>query len=409
MRRSLRWLSALLVLTGCEGGVVSDFDMGTGVDATSTDTFASDAAGASSDALGSIDAFVTSDAHVVVTDPGIAPRPGIVGEREGADGANTIDAMSSVPVLIRIEAAPDEHITFFLTFDGAIRDVELEVLRWDGREATLLGVTDGGSGLRTLAVFDGEGTRTFWARVTTGRASFRGTLTITRTPYEDGPSCFEDCARLMQLPLPNEVRVDGYATRASTVFRYQYGRRDLLMYVRHAAQRVASLGMAPIIPEDFSQWNGETPGNDVGSPRHASHQRGKDVDISLHGLDGMSEWRSYCTARSASSGRECTPGTIRNYDGPTNAIWFGDIFESGRVTMCFLDRELIPATSRGAEEASRLGEVSSAVVPLFSDGRHLQHWPNHDNHIHVRVSESASIGPLVWTGEAPEEAVFEAP
>ena len=410
MRASLRWLSPLFILAGCEGGLVSEVDVGIASDVSSTsDALGVDASSVVIDAASSADAFIGADAHVEVTDPGIAPRPGISGEREGVDGANTIDASSSAPALIRIEASPDEHITFFLTFDDAIRDVELEVLRWDGREAALIGVTDGGAGLRTLAAFDGEGTRTFWARVTTGRASFRGTLTITRTPYEDGPACFEDCARLMQLPLPNDARVDGYTTRASTVFRYQYARRDLLMYVRHAAQRVAALGMAPIIPEDFSQWNGETPGNDVGSPRHASHQRGKDVDISLHGLDGLNEWRSYCTAPRGSGGRECTPGTIRNYDGATNAIWFGDIFESGRVTMCFLDRELIPTTEHGAEEAHRLGEVCSAVLPLYGDGTHLQHWPNHDNHIHVRVSESASIGPLVWTGEAPDEAAFEAP
>lgn len=410
MRASLRWLSPVLVLAGCQGGLVSDVDVGTVSDvAITSDVLTVDASSVAIDAASSLDAFIATDAPVVVTDPGIAPRPGIAGEREGVDGANTVDATSSTPGLIRIQASPDEHITFFLTFDDAIRDVELEVLRWNGSEPVAMGMTDGGAGLRTLAAFDGEGTRTFWARVTTGRASFRGTLTITRTPFEDGPSCFEDCARLMQMPLPNDVRVDGYATRASTVFRYQYGRRDLLMYVRHAAQRVALLEMAPIIPEDFSQWNGETPGNDVGSPRHSSHQRGKDVDISLHGLDGMSEWRSYCTTRSASGGRECTPGTIRNYDGATNAIWFGDIFESGRVTMCFLDRELIPTTVRGAEEANRMGEVSGAVLPLYADGTHLQHWPNHDNHIHVRVSESASIGPLVWTGAAPDEAEFEAP
>jgi hypothetical protein len=402
-------LVPLLALAGCEGTLVTP-DAGAVQDAPSLDASSLDATGTVPDAyVVSTDAFAMSDAPVMMTNPGVAPRPGIAGERAGMDGPNAISASSSAPALIRIEAAPDEHITFFLTFDSAIRDVQLEVLRWNGTEAVSLGVTDGGAGLRTLAAFDGEGTRTFWARITTGRASFTGSLAITRTPFEDGPSCFEDCARLLQMPLPNDTRIDGYATRTSTVFRYQYGRRDLLMYVRHAAQRVASRGMAPIIPEDFSQWNGETPGNDVGSPRHSSHQRGKDVDIALHGLDGMHEWRSYCTARSASGGRECTPGTIRNYDGAANAIWFGDIFESGRVTMCFLDRELIPTTVRGAEEANRLGEVSGSVLPLFDDGTHLQHWPNHDNHIHVRVSESASIGPLVWTGRAPEEEAFEAP
>jgi hypothetical protein len=36
---------------------------------------------------------------------------------------------------------------------------------------------------------------------------------------------------------------------------------------------------------------------------------------------------------------------------------------------------------------------------LRPDGVHLQHWPNHDNHLHVRVAESA-----MFAAEA-----FEAP
>lgn len=400
-------LAGLAVLAGCDGVVVPPLDGASidagpeGHDATSStfDTGALDAGVV-------IDAAASPDAAVAL--PGVAPRPGLDGEIEATEGAVSLHVTPDAPGLVRIEAAPDEHITFFLTFAEGLRTIELEVLRWDGREAASLGVTDAGPGLRTLAAFDGSGTRTFWARVTTELPSLEATLTITRVPFEDAPMCLEDCARLLQLPLPNDPSVDGYTTRSSTVFRYQYGRRDLVMYVRHAAQRVAALGMAPLIPEDFSQWNGETPGNDVGAPRHASHQRGKDVDISLHGLDGRNEWRTYCEPERTADGRECVPGTITNYDGTANAAWFGDLFASGRVTMCFLDRELIPATVTGAEEASLVGELEDTLVPLFDDGVHLQHWPNHDNHVHVRVSESESIGALSWTGEVRSEP-FEAP
>ncbi len=404
MRRALA-LTSLLALAGCDGVVMGPLDAGTPpLDAVGADAQARDAQSAPLDAWTS-----TELPDAARPDPGIAPRDALPGELPATEGDVAVSATSSMPALVRIEANPDEHITFFLTFDESLRDVDLEVLRWDGTAAVSLGVTDAGPGLRTLAAFDGSGTRTYWARVTTGLASLGATLTITRTPFEDGPMCLEDCARLLQLPLPNDAARDGYTTRSSTVFRYQYGRRDLLMYVRHAAARVAELGMAPIIPEDFSQWDGQTPGIDVGSPRHASHQRGKDVDISLHGLDGRNEWRSYCDAVRGADGRECTPGSITNYDGAANATWFGDIFASGRVTMCFLDEELIPATVVGAEEASLLGELDEAVVPLFDDGVHLQHWPNHDNHIHVRVSESASIGALSWAGEGSVEEPFEAP
>jgi hypothetical protein len=405
MRRALV-LAPALALLGCEGVTMGPLDAGAPPD----DTWSTGTDGAPTPVdVGTLalDAWAAPDA--ARPDPGVAPRPGLPGETPADEGAVAVTATSSTPALVRIETAPDEHVTFFLTFDADLRDIELEVLRWDGTEAVRLGVTDAGPGLRTLAAFDGSGTRTFWARVTTGLPTLAATLTITRTPFEDGPMCLDDCARLLQLPLPNDPAVDGYATRASTVFRYQYGRRDLLMFVRHAAQRVAELGMAPLVPEDFSQWNGETPGDDVGSPRHASHQRGKDVDISLHGLDGRNEWRSYCEAVRGSSGRECIPGSITNYDGAANASWFGDLFASGRVTMCFLDQELIPATVVGAEESSLLGVIDEATVPMFDDGVHLQHWPNHDNHIHVRVSESEALGALAWTGEPADEEPFEAP
>lgn len=398
--------AAAAALSGCEGVIVAPLDGGA-IDARALDGAPLGVFDAVSlDTSERLDAALAPDASMAPS--GVAPRPGLEGEIDASEGDVSVRVTPSAPALVRIEAMPDEHVTFFLTFEEGLRTIELEVLRWDGREAVSLGVTDAGPGLRTLAAFDGSGPRTFWARVTTELPSLDATLAITRVPFEDAPMCLEDCARLLQLPLPNDPSVDGYTTRSSTVFRYQYGRRDLVMYVRHAAQRVAALGMAPLVPEDFSQWNGETPGNDVGAPRHASHQRGKDVDISLHGLDGLNEWRTYCEPERTADGRECVPGTITNYDGTANATWFGDLFASGRVTMCFLDRELIPATVTGAEEASLVGELDEALVPLFDDGVHLQHWPNHDNHIHVRVSESESIGALSWTGE-PSEEPFEAP
>lgn len=394
-------IAALAWMIGCAGT-----DEPPAVDAAAIDAAAIDGAitldgGVPADAM--IDAARPSDGGPI----GVAPADAIPGEESAISGDVDVDATAERDAVIRVDASPDEHITFFLSFDRADADVELEILRWDGATAAHLGTTDGGRGLRTLAVLDADGPRTFWARITSlDPEPFTGTLTITRVPFEDGPHCVEDCAHLLQLPLPNDAR-DGYASTSSTVFRYQYGRRDLVMFVRHAGQQMAALGMDPILPEDFSQWNGETPGNDVGAPRHASHQRGKDVDISLYGLDGRSVWRSYCTTASGSGGRECVAGSIDGYDGAANAIFFGDFFATGRVTMCFLDEELIPATVSGAEEAASLDQLDASLVPLYSDGRHLQHWPNHDNHIHVRVSEADTTAGLVLSMGAPE--AFEPP
>ncbi len=394
----MRALTAFLVFTlalGCESGApMAESDAGAMSDAAARDASTPhDASAGDSGGAGA----------------GIAPRDAVPGERLADDGETPLVAGDG-DLVLRVDADPDEHVTFFLTFDRAERDVELEVLRWDGRAAVSLGVTDAGPGLRTLAVFDPSGPRTFYARVVTGVAGLDVTLTITRVPFADGDRCALDCAHLLQLPLPNDPRRDGYDTRPSTVFRYQYGRRDLLMFLRHAAQRAASLGMAPLVPEDLSQWDGATPGTDTGSLRHASHQRGKDVDISLHGLDGLAEWRTYCEPVSGASGRECRPGTVMNYDGRANAIWFAELFATGRVTMCFLDRELIEPSVIGAEEASLRGEIPEALVPVFDDGVHLQHWPNHDNHIHVRVSESESATALEWRPGMPLPVEpFEAP
>ena len=337
-----------------------------------------------------IDASAMPDAGTI---DGTAPAGTIPGEVLAFDGDVEVVAASATPAIIRIEAEPSEHITFFLSFTPSDADVEVEVLRWDGSSAVSLGSTDAGPGLRTLAVFDPSGPRTFWARITTPmRAPLAATLAITRVPFNDAALCTADCAHLLQLPLPNDAARDGYRSTAGTVYRYQYGRRDLVMFIRHAGQRMVSLGLSPFVPQDLSQWNAETPGNDVGAPRHASHQRGKDVDISLYGIDGVSAWRSYCTAERTSSGRECIPGTMHDYDGTANAVFFGDFFATGSVTMCFLDQELHPETIAGAADAVASGDLDSALVPLYSDGRHLQHWPNHDNHIHIRVAEEMPAG-----------------
>jgi hypothetical protein len=186
------------------------------------------------------------------------------------------------------------------------------------------------------------------------------------------------------------------------VFRYQFGRRDLVMLTRHLGRTLAARSYAPFVPEDFSQWNGETPGADVGALRHASHQRGKDVDLSLYGLDGQAPWRSYCNAVTSSEGRECVAGSIRNFDGFVNALLLGGYFASGRATMMFLDRELIPATRTGAATAITRGLLPSGVSTSFTNGVALQHWPNHDNHVHIRMSEAA-YGSSALTYEPFEE------
>jgi hypothetical protein len=162
------------------------------------------------------------------------------------------------------------------------------------------------------------------------------------------------------------------------------------MFIRAAGRHVNAAGLQPFLVQDVSQWDGATPGTDVGALRHASHQRGKDVDLSIYGEDGEAPFRSYCTTQNDGDGRECLPGTVVGYDGHASAIMFASFFATGRVTHGFLDQELITPSIAGAEQAALAGELDGTLLPLYSDGLHLQHWPNHDNHIHVRVSEDAA-------------------
>ncbi len=329
----------------------------------------------------------------------IAPEGANPGEQPGFDGDNAVSAQDGDDAVLRFTSKAGEHVHFFLAFDGDPNLLELSVERYEGDAIRTLGMTDAGGGLRTLAIVDPGDERTYWVRIHTDAPSFEGTLTVTRTPYEDAPTCAGDCDRLLQLPLPIEPESEGYANAPSTVFRYQFGRRDLVMLVRYAGRSMADRGRAPFVPEDLSQWDGETPGIDVGAPRHASHKRGRDIDVSLYGTDGQAPWRSYCTLTYTSSGRECVPGTVMGYDGALNAQMYAGFLQSGRVTMSFLDEQLIDPTIEGAIDSAAADLIEASLVPLYSDGVHLQHWPNHDNHLHVRVSED----PLA----APEP--FEAP
>lgn len=325
---------------------------------------------------------------------GIAPAGAVPGELAGG-AENPVDLGVDATATFRVETDAGEHVAFRLNFDPAIRGVQLRVFRWDGTAAVELGVTDAGPGLRVLAVVDQGGPRTFWVRAESTSAALQGSLVVTRTPFVDGLHCAGDCDRLLQLPLPNEP-ADGYLIDEA-VFRYQFGRRDLLVAIREAGRRMAVAGLSPFRPEDLSQWDGATPGTDTGSLRHASHQRGKDVDISLYATDGTAPWRSYCTAVRGADGRECVAGTLdEDFDAYVNAQLFGVFFETGRVTMSFLDRELIGAVRPAAGLAVEDGVVLAELLELYSDGSHLQHWPNHDNHIHVRVSEAeAGVSPVV--------------
>jgi hypothetical protein len=322
----------------------------------------------------------------VLPGDGLAPDGVVPGEQPGKDGINPV----SGDAVFRVDSLPGQHVAFELRFGGGT-GVTLAVDRWDGGEPVRIGITDAGPGLRVLAVVDQESPRTFWVTVAGDNLS-AAQLGVTRTPFEDKKTCQSDCARLLQLPLPNDPALDGYSVSGS-IFRYQFGRRDLVMFIRYTGRTLEAAGMNPFQVADLSQWDAETPGTDTGNLRHASHERGKDVDISLYGSDGKAPFRSYCTTTNDGSGRECVNGTLKDFDGYANVRLLAAHYQSGRVTRCFLDTELIEAVIPASKQAATDGAVAASLVPLYADGVHLQHWPNHDNHVHIRVSEAPDGAP----------------
>jgi len=154
LRRTSLGLLAILALIGCEASTnsVPAFDGGA-PDSTTLDADLPPMPDASTDA--STDAGVDAQ----------PPRP------EGVAPANLVpDATAEVPSLetalapgesrlVRVEVGASEHVGFGLFFDPSDADVVMYVDRFDGTGESELGLTDGGPGVRFLAVFEPEGAR----------------------------------------------------------------------------------------------------------------------------------------------------------------------------------------------------------------------------------------------------------
>ena len=299
-----------------------------------------------------------------------APPDTLGSEVPGSDGDNSItiaDGMWGPP--LRFDVAAGHHVGFRLTFAPASADVEMQVLQYNRGEVEEMAITDGGSGERVLAVLDSGANRTYWVRARGSISS--GTLSATHTPFVEGAQCQTDCDRLLQLPLPTDAASDGYDVAGFVVYRYQFGRRDVLMSLRHAGREVADAGMQPFTVQDLSKGDGTKP------PGHASHTDGKDVDISLYDNQGDAVWYPLCQETQ----NECIAGTDAGFSGELNAREIAALLASDRVTHIFLDVEFHDVLFQAAGDLADLAEIDPNLVDRFDV---VQHWPNHNNHIHVR-------------------------
>lgn len=302
----------------------------------------------------------------------IAPDGAMAGEVDGFVGDNAIGLGTSWGPPVRFDVPAETHVGFRLTFAPSSASVDMQVLRWDGVAVQEMALTNGGSGERVLAVLDARANRTFWVRARGSVSS--ASLAAVFTPFTEGPQCQSDCDRLLQLPLPIDPAIDGYDMAGFVVYRYQFGRRDLLMSLRHAGRVVAAQDLAPFTVQDISKGDGSQP------PGHASHDLGKDVDISVYDESGTPVWYPLCDEVA----NECIPGTDYGMNMEAMARKIAPMLESGRVTYVFLDAEFHDGLFAAAADLVSAGEISSWLLPYMEDV--VTHWPNHNNHIHVRYA-----------------------
>ena len=302
----------------------------------------------------------------------IAPLGALPGETPADEGSMTLPVGDNDwGPAVRVDAAATEHVGFRLDFSPSDAVVELQVLAWDGQTANSLGVTNEGPGLRVLAARDPSQSRTFWARAKGNVGT--GTLTVTRTPVADDPPCAAQCGTLLQLPLPVNAPLQGYDMPAGVVYRYQFGRSDVLTAVFYAGQRMASLGYAPFTLKDLSKWDGNKP------PGHETHTDGYHADISLYDAGGQAVWKVLCAGTSS----QCT-GAPNNFGAPAMALLVGAFFESGIVSSIYLDNVLI-APLRTAADALLVDGLLTSDVHAIIHSDALRHVNYHHHHIHIRA------------------------
>jgi hypothetical protein len=224
----------------------------------------------------------------------------VLGKRvlESGDLPIVIPRRGSVSVFLTSE--PSKHVGISFLFDDLNAPITMAVSRCEGPQNVQLGQDTSRVGRRMLSIFDSGPSLQYVIELSTSGESVQGSLQIVRTTFRDGEKCTDDCDRLLQFPLPNDVNVDGYHMAKHALFRYQFGRRDVLMLARHTFRSMRAADYGPAIVLDLSQWDGKTPGIDVGKPRHHSHKRGIDIDVSLYDNAAVARLRAFCDTKPAS-------------------------------------------------------------------------------------------------------------
>jgi hypothetical protein len=240
-----------------------------------------------------------------------------------------------------------------------------------------LGRTFQGPGIRSLAVASGDVVRRYRLTLRSERRTVSGRLLLDQRPLAPGNDTASS-EGLIQLPLPNFPLEDGYRTDGRTIYRYQFGRIDIVHRLRQAARELAAIGLEPILYFDLSQWDGNTPGFDVDDPRHYSHRHGTDLDVALYEGSGVASRSPKCQL----VGNACIPGTACDFDPFATAILIDRLIAGSDVRLILLDRVLIAEIEGVLPRLLALGMVTSAGAATMRDRNRLRHWDKHADHLH---------------------------
>lgn len=238
-------------------------------------------------------------------------------------------------------------------------------------------------------------------------------ISVSTTPWIDAAVCTTafgaaECEgrpggmmRLVQFPFPDPDDVSlGDAYRFLTPANYRWGRRELVMLIRHALRRTRAQfpGTKPLGIADISQRNGMTPGNDIGILRHpeSSHDQGGNVDLAYFttlardGLVPYNDGHVICDAAGGSNdGSFCTAGAATSHvvDLQRQVYFLAQLFDHPRIRVIGVDRVIGPLLQAEAQRQRDLGLISQTardrLTSLLASG---DGWPFQFRVFHVSLA-----------------------
>jgi hypothetical protein len=199
-----------------------------------------------------------------------------------------------------------------------------------------------------------------------------------------------------------QAQADGYYLASPP--QYSFIRRDLAMLVRFSACKVkqAYPGTMPIGLGDLTQANAQTPGTDVGAPRHpAGTHQGNDMDIAYFQIGGVNTPTSICgdgsdrnangTPGRYNDGNFCTT-TTNIVDWDREILWFGMLAQSPLVRVFGIDQTLLTPFQTGLNALEAKGTIDDAALQraLILGVGLAGGWNYHFHHSHMSYTLPAN-------------------